>query len=417
MTRRSTKAPAPALAAGVEREHALLSPSGAYRWMRCPGQPNFTKHIKSVSSSWAAEGTLAHQVHEAALKAPADPSMYIGEIYEVEVMGKMTPMVVTREMTEAVAVSTSYLRDLRIEHPDAVMLVEQRVSLDSLRPASPIHGTSDVVIYLPSIRVLIPYDYKHGQGVLVDVMDNEQLLIYALGTWVDIAQKRRWKIDEIRPHIAQPRANHPDGPIRHTKVSPLDLMDFAQDVLAAAAATQEPDAPLIPGEHCKWCPAEQTCTARLSGVASALPAPGLLPELPAGGMLTAAQRGELLQRIDQAGVEDWIAALRASVFADLSSGQQHKHWKLVPKRASRVWSEPAQKVIKVFRELGVEERYLWTDPELISPAAAERLVGKKRFPKDIAVSVSSGNTLVPASDPRAAVQIQDAADEFDDITP
>ena len=52
-----SKAPAPKL-------HAKLSASGAHRWMACPGSVAAEDGLPDKSSSFAEEGTIAHDVME-----------------------------------------------------------------------------------------------------------------------------------------------------------------------------------------------------------------------------------------------------------------------------------------------------------------------------------------------------------------
>ncbi len=44
--------------------HALLSASGAHRWMNCTPSARFEEDFPNMSSSFAEEGTLAHKVAE-----------------------------------------------------------------------------------------------------------------------------------------------------------------------------------------------------------------------------------------------------------------------------------------------------------------------------------------------------------------
>ena len=42
--------------------HARLSPSGAHRWMRCPGSVALEAPFPDNSNRYSAEGTLAHDL-------------------------------------------------------------------------------------------------------------------------------------------------------------------------------------------------------------------------------------------------------------------------------------------------------------------------------------------------------------------
>jgi hypothetical protein len=70
-------------------------------------------------------------------------------------------------------------------------------------------------------------------------------------------------------------------------------------------------------------------------------------------------------------------------------------YKLVAKRGTRQWANEDD-AIKFLGDKAFESK-------LISVAQAEKLVGKKNFPQELAVSVSSGNTLANEDDPRPAI--------------
>lgn len=49
-------------------DHALLSPSSAYRWLNCPLAPRLEEKLPEKPSEFAQEGSLAHKVCEYAAK-------------------------------------------------------------------------------------------------------------------------------------------------------------------------------------------------------------------------------------------------------------------------------------------------------------------------------------------------------------
>jgi len=55
--------------------HARLSPSSAERWMTCPGSVKLAEGIEDTGSSYAAEGTAAHEMAERILKGAHGESL------------------------------------------------------------------------------------------------------------------------------------------------------------------------------------------------------------------------------------------------------------------------------------------------------------------------------------------------------
>jgi hypothetical protein len=116
--------------------------------------------------------------------------------------------------------------------------------------------------------------------------------------------------------------------------------------------------------------------------------------------LDAAQLGQMLERA--AVLEDWISDLRALAMQVLESGNPVPGYKLVAKRATRQWRDEEQAKQVLLTHLGHEDVM---EAKLVSPAQAEKKLKKLKLPlpDDLIVSVSTGNTFAPESDPRPAV--------------
>ena len=79
--------------------HAKLSASGAHRWLACPGSVKAEDGIPDVTSTFAQEGTAAHELGEIALVSGTDCADMIG-VPLIE----NNAYTVTHEMAEAVQV-------------------------------------------------------------------------------------------------------------------------------------------------------------------------------------------------------------------------------------------------------------------------------------------------------------------------
>jgi hypothetical protein len=99
-------------------------------------------------------------------------------------------------------------------------------------------------------------------------------------------------------------------------------------------------------------------------------------------------------------LEGWVKDVRALAQDLLENGAPIPGYKLVPKRATRQWVDEL-KALEAFEGLVPAEELI----EMRSPAQVEKVLKKHKvsMPPDLIVSVSSGNTLAPESDPRPAV--------------
>lgn len=415
-------------------QHAVLGASSSHRWMECPGSIGLAERegCESESSEYAREGTAAHELAARCLERNVDPVLYVDTLIEVE--GQTFE--VTEDMAEHVAIYVDAVRHaFKVAGPDAKLFVEQRFDLAPLNPPAPMFGTGDAVIWRPATHatkaningtpVVIPpkpavldvWDLKYGQGVVVEAVGNPQLRYYALGAVVSTGVKP----ERIRVHIVQPRAPHPDGVIRTEELTWGMLVDFKAELFAAAEATQRPDAPLIAGDWCRFCPASAVCPAQQAQAEAAVNAEfGALvqlerPEaaLPVPAAMTLDEQRRVMEVAPL--IEDWFSAVREHVKLQTEAGVD-TGFKLVPKRATRRWAD---------EETATEylESHLKDDAyarKLRSPYQAEqrlKAIGLD-LPTGMVIKQSSGTNLVPNSDPREALPLPAKADEdFEAIEP
>jgi hypothetical protein len=387
------------------KAHSEHGASVAARWLACPGSVRLSRGMENHETIHSVTGTAAHALAENCLIFGGEPHAAVGEMITIE--GKSVDKVeVTEDMADAVKVYVDYCRALQRE-PGAHWWTELAIDLAELGPPEGIemYGTSDFPIYLPAIRTLEVVDYKHGSGVVVEVKGNKQLRYYALGALLRIQREYpELDIDEVKITIVQPRAAHPDGPIRSETMTVLDLLAFSAQLMAGAEATQAPDAPLVPGDHCRFCPAAPVCPAQreqaqaLAQVAFAdmpvdvPPAPETLP-MPVFA--------DILGKLHI--LEDWARSMRQHAHRLVEQGEEVPGFKLVAKRANRKWVEE-QPVIRMLRREGYSDEEIFKQ-DLKSPAQIEKLVGKKNLDADLWEKKSSGYVLVPTSDPREAVAL------------
>lgn len=393
--------------------HATLGASSAHRWMNCAGAPRMEQGIKDYGSVHAAEGTAAHKLAESALSHSVSPKKFLGQTIET----RGGNFVVTEEMVDAVEL---YIKAVygAASGKDVLLWIERRFNLDVLDPPAPMFGTGDAVTYAPTEKLLTVIDLKYGRGVIVQVEDNPQEMYYGLGALLDIEKEfPEYDIEKIKLVIVQPRAEHPDGVVRSVVIDYADLIAFAVVLLNKARATQDPNAPLTPGDWCRWCKAAPVCPA-LQEQAMAVAKrefselPMNLPPAPEKLSIT-----ELVTVLDNADLlVDWIKSVRSHVMGILEHGGEVPGYKAVPKRAMRKWVDE-QDVYSFTRSLGLNYEDV-SETKLRSPAQMEKILKriKEKLPENLWVKKPSGFNLAPTSDPRPQILLGPGAD-FEKIDP
>lgn len=213
-----------------------------------------------------------------------------------------------------------------------------------------------------------------------------------------------YPVESVKITIVQPRVSHPDGPIRSEVVELGELLEFAAELMEAAAATQAPDAPLVMGDHCRFCPAMAHCPAqREHAMELAQVEFGVVDSLPP---LPASLPHELFeQMLEKLPVLDaWSKAMWAYAEKQIKEGKEVKGFKLVDRRPRRQWIDEKAALDRLERD-GYKAEEVFEPAALKSPAQIEKLTGKKNFPAELVVKKSSGVTLAPETDARPAASL------------
>lgn len=395
--------------------HATFGGSGAARLLACPGGYGLAVRaaadgsLRNTTSVYAAEGTVAHMLLEKVL----------GHLYSIRELRRMVRdgsefpqdghlIPVTDEMVDAVELFVEAVRPFMGAGWE--YLVEQSVNLSKLwghTSPVPLFGTVDFLAWSITTGRLVAADFKYGKGVGVEVRDNAQLLFYATGAalWLHSLGPSA----DVEIVVVQPRAPHPEGPVRRTRLLMLDLMMWAEDVLKPGVeAVLRDDAPLVTGDHCRWCPVLAVCPAmKAQAQALARRTFGVVPPDPQ--TLTPSELGSIL---DQAGpVEAWLAAVRGHAEARMMLGERVPGWKIVSKRSPRRWGNSSA-VRHVLGNRGMaDDEYL--DIKLRSPAQLEKRLTPNdwRSIETFVDASSTGSAIARATDPRPPLR-SSAAEVF-----
>lgn len=375
--------------------HSPIGASSAHRWLACPGSVRLSAGCEDDTSEYAAEGTVAHHVAAVALSCDADAWEAAGKRYGLGGGSDGYEFTVDDEMVFSVQQFVDYVRDIGGE-----LLVEERFALPDVHPL--LFGTSDASALRPDLLAIA--DFKYGRGIAVDAENNEQLAIYALGL-VRRAHERELPVgQDVLASIVQPRAFHPDGEIREWRTTVAELEEWARDVLApGAAATQKPDAPLHPGDYCRFCPARGHCPA-LRALTEEVAEIAQHNEV---GEFTDETVGELREKLNTLAI--FKKAIEGEAYNRLMQGRTIPGAKLVERKADRKWKDDADEAL--IAKYG-EDAY--KPLTLKSPAEIEKLPGGRKITSRHAYKPDAGLTVASLSDKRASVR-RTASDVFKDV--
>lgn len=403
--------------------HAKLSPSGAHRWMACPGSVVLEADYPDKGSVFADEGTAAHTLAAYVLQDKTEADEYIGEGIHVGER-KFT---VDKTMAAHVGNYVKLVRELAAGH---TLLVERKVPIGHLTGETGATGTADAVIINGAERTLTVVDLKYGMGVQVDAVENPQLQMYALGAYE--AYSVLADFDTVSVYIHMPRLNH----VSEYHITVAELLKFAVEVRDSAEQVRIASmldfsrSPAIaldfltPGEkQCRFCKAKATCPALLAEVTDVVGGkPATADDFAQFAPDAADEIGSvgdnyLSMAMAKVGlVEDWCKAIRAEVERRLLKGDTVPGYKLVEgKLGNRQWTsqDEAEAAMKSMR-LKQDEMY---ERKIISPTAAEKVLKQNPAKWDKLQKLITRNpgkpSVAPAADKRPALAVHTAtADDF-----
>ena len=366
--------------------HAKLSASSAHRWLNCPGSVRLTENMPDTTSKYAEAGRVAHAIAELRLSKHFKPG--IGpKTFEKRMQAIRADPHYAPEMEHFVGEYVEYIQELALSFPSAPYVsIEKRVDFSSFVPEG--FGTADCMLIHGQDHYIT--DFKYGKGVEVEVENNPQLMLYAVGAL--LACSINYDIARVHMTIVQPRA----GGIKEAEIAADKLLDWAAlTVRPKAKLAYDGTDELHSGDWCRFCKAKATCRARMQNTID--------PIEDFGGRLPPAlsdeEIGQLLHRIEP--LVRYAEAVRAYAQEKLLSGGALPGWKLVEGRSTRAWTDQPV-AFEALRAAGVNEAMLYERKPLTAPAF-EKVIGKKDFSRltEGLIERRPGKpTLVPAEDPR-----------------
>lgn len=374
-------------------DHAVLSASGAHRWLNCLPSARLELEFVNNESSAAAEGTAAHALCEHKLKKALHMrSKRPVSVYNSDEMEEHSDAYVEFVMEQLELAKQSCT--------DPLILIEQRLDFSCYVPQG--FGTGDCIIIADKKLHII--DFKYGMGVLVDAVDNPQMKLYALGA-LEIYDSL-YDIEEVSMTIFQPRREN----VSTWTIRVEDLKDWAEKELKPKAKTAyDGEGEYLPGEWCTFCRAAVKCRARAEEKLKLAQSEFKLPPL-----LTDSEIEEVLSKLSD--LTKWANEIIAyATDAAVNHGKEWHGFKVVEGRSVRKYKDE-DAVAEVAKANGYKDIFRQS---LITLTEMERLMGKSKFEKilgDLIYKPPGKPTLVPLSDKRPAMNVSNAKNEFNEIT-
>lgn len=374
-------------------KHALLSASSSSRWIHCPPSARLGEKYESKTSSFAEQGTDAHalceyKVNKLLGKRVRNPTKKL-RFYDDEM----------EECAESYA--TFVMEELNIAKEysaDPIVIVEQRLDFSRFVPEG--FGTGDCLIIADDVLSVI--DYKHGLGVLVDAYENPQMMCYALGA-LELFDGI-YDINEVKMTIFQPRREN----VSTYVLSKEKLYEWANNTLTPRAQLAfKGEGEFACGKWCQWCPLKNTCRKRTEYNLQLAQYEFRLPD-----ELSDTEIEVVLSKVDD--LISWAKDIKDYALVQALDGKEWSDFKLVEGRSVRKYAND-EEVIQAVLDAGLDPY----EKKLIGITGMTKALGKKKFEEllgGMIIKPQGKPTLVPISDKRQVITINNVKNEFTKIT-
>lgn len=383
--------------------HAILSPSGASKWLACPPSARLEQTFPDRAGEAAAEGTLAHAIAETMLKYKTGAIRKTA--YLKEMVNHSKNKLHSDDMLSYMEDYTDYVMEVyakaKSTTKDAIIFLETRLDMTDYVPEG--FGTGDINIVADKILDFI--DLKYGKGVIVSAIKNKQMMLYALGAYKEFSHL--YEIETIRMTIYQPRLDNIDTWEIHVD----DLLKWAkEEVKPKAQLAWEGKGEFLPGSHCTFCRAKPVCRAFAEKNLEVAKYDFAKPET-----LDDDEIADVLKKGKE--LASWVKSVQD--YALLESVHNGKKWpgfKLVEGRSNRKYSDEL-KVVEVLLNSGFSEADLFTK-KILGITAMEQKITKKVFNEklgELIIKPKGSPTLVPQSDKRPEYEPDGSSSILDDF--
>lgn len=408
-------------------KHARLGPSNK-RWPHCAGSVREEERYPDIAGEAAIDGTGSHLLLELCMKNNVRADQYDQQIIGVNHEDNPNGWMVDVARIKRVQMALDYIQRRVIELKDMFegcnVLVESESKSDpgGAFGRTDWWGTCDITItarhpMTSEVFFIEVADYKDGRGY-VSEKNNTQNGSYLFGklrshiaSGPELVRPFRVSNIGVRMTIIQPKTN----PVVRYQCStrPEDNLSIAtviydaEHLASMAHATDDPDAPLVPGKHCQWCKANPKrgghCTAESN---QSLQVVENMSNTEVAGKLIAGSSGlheyfsavladpkslteEQLSELADAepGIQAVFDKVKTEIKDRIDQGITVPGYAMVPGKGSNVWNEDEETIVKKLKARRLKLVDIFP-PKLISPAQVLKLAKlsddqKKRIDKDL----------------------------------
>jgi len=408
--------------------HARLGPSNK-RWPMCAGSVREEENYEDVAGEAAIDGTGSHLLLEMCLQNNVPAFTYDQQIIGANHHDNPNGWLVAPDRIERVQMALDYISRRVAELKEQFQGCNVTVEAESKsNPGGAFGrtdwwGTCDITITARhplsgEVYFIEVADYKDGRGY-VSEKNNTQNISYLFGKMRHYVGSGPEKVRPfipanvggIRMTIIQPKTNpvvrYQCSTRQEDDVSALTVIEAADKLSDAAYATDDPNAPLTPGDHCQWCKANPKrgghCTAKSDQslqVVETMSEEQEAGRMVAGGSglheyfsavladpksLTEDQLSELADA--EEGIQAVFDKVKKEIRERINQGITVPGYAMQPGKGANVWNEDEDKIAKKLksRRLKLADIY---PPKLITPAQVLKLdkltdEQKERIKKDL----------------------------------
>lgn len=407
-------------------KHARFSPSAAARWMSCAASIPLTADAPSSGSYYADEGTAAHALADRGLTYGKNAAFWIGE--QIQVGQRI--FTVDQEMANRVQLYLDVVR----ESATGLLLPEQRVDFSAVIGIPEQSGTSDAITFDAAFKRLSVWDLKYGQE-RVEAEENVQLMTYAAAV-LSQYEAVYDELESVELGIVQPKLDS----ISTWTTTVQRIREHGAALRAAAERVAQAQSYVDRGEPlpaelygpsekaCRWCPISATCEAQRAYMSALVYQDFELLTDESKELVSSAEPppakpdmlGRLYGRIPH--IRNWLKALEGEITRQVLAGMivigpDNQPMKPVEgKKGPRKWNDAKEAEGVLVGLLSEDKAY--APREIVSPAQAEKAMGKQQFAiamSDMCRQAPGKVHIALGSDPRPRYEGAAKAEEFDEV--